>query len=187
MSVLGGKPGTVGSGIPGPKVGYMPQEIALVGEFTVKDAIFYFGRIFHMAEKNIEERFYELSNLLNLPDENQFIKNCSGGQQRRVSFAAAMVHLPELLILDEPTVGVDPVLREKIWDYLVTITSERGISVIITTHYIEETKQANLVSKKYQITIKPLNKRHQRGILLVSAVKRCLLIGGGQKTKTYCL
>ncbi|XP_044267238.1 ABC transporter G family member 20-like [Tribolium madens] len=143
--VLGGKPGTVDSGVPGPKIGYMPQDIALVGEFTVKDAIFYFGRIFDMPEKMLEERFNELSGLLDLPPEDRFIRNCSGGQQRRVSFAASMVHLPELLILDEPTVGVDPILRERIWDYLVEITSKSNTAVIITTHYIEEARQANMI------------------------------------------
>ncbi|RZC39443.1 ABC tran, AAA 21, and/or DUF258 domain containing protein [Asbolus verrucosus] len=111
--VLGGKPGVKGSGVPGPRVGYMPQDIALVAEFTVKDAIYYFGRIFDMPEKKIDERFNELSSLLDLPPESRYIRNCSGGQQRRISFAASMVHMPELLILDEPTVGVDPILRER--------------------------------------------------------------------------
>lgn len=74
------------------------------------------------------------------------LKNCSGGQQRRVSFAAAIVHMPELLILDEPTAGVDPLVRERIWNYLVEITQEHRIAVIITTHYIDEAKQANKVN-----------------------------------------
>nr|CAD7424981.1 unnamed protein product [Timema monikensis] len=68
-----------------------------------------------------------------------------GGQQRRVSFAAALVHDPELLILDEPTVGVDPVLRQSIWDHLVNITQDGNKTVIITTHYIEETRQAGMI------------------------------------------
>lgn len=71
--------------------------------------------------------------------------NYSGGQQRRVSFAAALLHEPELLILDEPTVGVDPVLRQSIWDHLVEITKDGNKTVIITTHYIEETRQAGMV------------------------------------------
>lgn len=78
---------------------------------------------------------------------SRFIKNCSGGQQRRVSFAAAMVHEPELLILDEPTVGIDPVLRDSIWKHLVEITEKQKIAVIITTHYIEEARQAHKVIK----------------------------------------
>ncbi|KAL1498317.1 hypothetical protein ABEB36_009133 [Hypothenemus hampei] len=143
--VLGGTPGEKGSGVPGPRVGYMPQDIALVGEFTVKDAVFYFGRILNMEDKLIQERFTKLSKLLELPPDDRFLKNCSGGQQRRVSFAAAMVHMPELLILDEPTVGVDPVLRDKIWNYLVELVHTEKTAVIITTHYIEEAKQADKI------------------------------------------
>jgi len=69
----------------------------------------------------------------------------SGGQKRRVSLAAALVHSPPLLILDEPTVGVDPLLRQNIWHHLVAMTRHEKISVIITTHYIEEARLANVV------------------------------------------
>ncbi|CAG9819085.1 unnamed protein product [Phaedon cochleariae] len=143
--VLGGKPGEPGSGVPGPRVGYMPQDIALVGEFTVKDAIYYFGRIFGMDESLIAKRYRSLQTLLELPPDDRFLKNCSGGQQRRVSLAASLVHKPELLIMDEPTVGVDPVLRDGIWNHLVDITRKENTSVIITTHYIEECRQANKI------------------------------------------
>lgn len=78
--------------------------------------MFYFARIYGMKNKQMVERFEFLSNLLDLPSGGKFIKNCSGGQQRRVSLAAALVHEPELLILDEPTVGLDPVLRERYVD-----------------------------------------------------------------------
>lgn len=86
-----------------------------------------------------------LFQLLELPSENRFIKNLSGGQQRRVSFAAALLADPELLILDEPTVGVDPVLRQSIWDHLVHLTKDGQKTIIITTHYIEETRQASII------------------------------------------
>ncbi|CAH0721256.1 unnamed protein product, partial [Brenthis ino] len=142
--VLGGKPGEKYSGVPGPRVGYMPQDIALVGEFTVRDAIYYFGRIYGMKKKKMIERFDFLSNLLELSNGNRLIKTLSGGQQRRVSLAAALVHEPELLILDEPTVGLDPVLRERIWEFLGGL-ARSGTTVIITTHYIDETKQAHKI------------------------------------------
>lgn len=86
-----------------------------------------------------------LSQLLSSRLVFSHVGNCSGGQQRRVSFAAAMVHEPELLILDEPTVGLDPLLRERIWQYLVETTSSSKLAVIITTHYIEEARQASCV------------------------------------------
>ncbi|XP_071625835.1 ABC transporter G family member 20-like isoform X2 [Temnothorax longispinosus] len=143
--VLGGNPGGKGSGIPGPQVGYMPQDISLVGEFTMSDALYYFGRINGLDDEKIETRQRFFSKLLQLPPADHLVKNMSGGQQRRVSFAAALIHSPELLILDEPTVGLDPILRENIWGYLIEITQKEGITVLITTHYIEETKNASKI------------------------------------------
>ncbi|XP_067007498.2 ABC transporter G family member 23 [Anabrus simplex] len=145
ISVLGGKPGSRGSGVPGPRIGYMPQEIGLLGEFSVKGAIFYFGWLFGMNNKQLEERYEFLSLLLNLPPDGRYIKNLSGGQQRRVSFAAALVHGAELLILDEPTVGLDPELRHTIWEHLTSLTLDHKVTVIITTHYIEEARQAHMI------------------------------------------
>lgn len=98
-----------------------------------------------MEQSAIEERFQELSDLLELPESDTLLSECSGGQQRRVSFAAAIVHKPELLILDEPTAGVDPLIRHRIWNHLTNITQKYGTTVIITTHYIEEAKFANTV------------------------------------------
>lgn len=144
--VLGGKPGTRGSGVPGKRVGYMPQEIALYAEFSIKETMTYFGWIFGMSTPEIIERLRFLLNFLDLPSENRLVKNLSGGQQRRVSFAVALMHDPELLILDEPTVGVDPLLRQSIWNHLVHITKAGQKTVIITTHYIEEARQAHTVS-----------------------------------------
>lgn len=143
--VLGGKPGTKGSGIPGPRVGYMPQEISLVEEFSVIGALYFFGRINGLENEVIEERYIFLKDLLQLPPRDRLVRNMSGGQQRRLSFAAALLHQPELLILDEPTVGLDPVLRDNIWNHLVKITQEDGVTVVITTHYIEEAKQADMI------------------------------------------
>ncbi|EDW12203.1 ABC transporter G family member 20 [Drosophila mojavensis] len=145
VTVLGVKPGQPGSGVPGSRVGFMPQEIALVEEMTVKETLFYFGRIYGLTDDRIREKFKILKDLLQLPSAGQMIKQCSGGQQRRLSFACAMIHDPELLILDEPTVGLDPMLREKIWDFLVETTRNSKLAVIITTHYIEEAKQANYI------------------------------------------
>lgn len=124
----------------------MPQEIALYAEFTIKETMMYFGWIFGMKTNDIMERLQFLLNFLDLPSQNRLVKNLSGGQQRRVSFAVALMHDPELLILDEPTVGVDPLLRQSIWNHLVQITKTGQKTVIITTHYIEEARQAHTVS-----------------------------------------
>lgn len=143
--VLGGRPGSKGSGVPGPRVGYMPQEIALYGEFSIRETFIYFGWCAGMSTRQVDDKLEFLVKFLQLPSENRFVKNLSGGQQRRVSLAAALLADPELLILDEPTVGVDPVLRQNIWDHLVQVTKTGNNTIIITTHYIEETRQADLI------------------------------------------
>lgn len=129
----------------GSKVGYMPQETALIGELTIKETIYYFGNIFQMDIDKLRERYQMLHKLLELPYDDHRVEHCSGGQKRRVSFAAAMIHEPELLILDEPTVGLDPILREKIWTFMLDATRTSKLAIIITTHYIDEARQADCV------------------------------------------
>ncbi|KAK9501880.1 hypothetical protein O3M35_012521 [Rhynocoris fuscipes] len=143
--VLGGKPGHKGSGVPGPRIGYMPQDVALYGEFTIAETLRFFGWVAGMNTRDIDNKSEFLLKLLQLPSQNRRVKELSGGQQRRVSMAATFLHDPELLILDEPTAGVDPVLRQNVWDYLVELTTIKGTTIIITTHYIDETKQASLI------------------------------------------
>nr|CAD7595053.1 unnamed protein product [Timema genevievae] len=143
--VLGGTPGTKGSGVPGRRVGYMPQETALYGEFTIQETMMYFGWMFKMSTADVKKRLDFLLKLLDLPYKHKLVNKLSGGQQRRVSFAAALLHDPELLILDEPTVGVDPLLRQNIWEHLVDIAKSGNKTIIITTHYIEEARQAHMI------------------------------------------
>ncbi|XP_055693758.1 ABC transporter G family member 20-like [Lutzomyia longipalpis] len=143
--VVGGRPGTRGSGVPGPRVGYMPQSISLYGEFTIKETFNFFGWINLIPENVIVERMEFFLKLLELPGPQRYVKGMSGGQQRRLSFAITFLADPELVILDEPTAGVDPLVRQKIWDYLVEFTKPGAKTVIVTTHYIDETRQANLI------------------------------------------
>lgn len=143
--VLGGKPGSKDSGVPGPRIGYMPQDLSLNIEFTIRETFLYFGWVNGMKSEEINEKLHFLLKFLQLPTPDRFIKTLSGGQQRRLSLAAAMVHGPELLILDEPTVGVDPLLRQNIWEYLIDLSQTKKTTIIITTHYIDETRQANMI------------------------------------------
>jgi len=145
VRIFGFQPGEPGSQIPGPAIGYMPQEIAVYEDFTIEETLIYFGRIFRLSKEKLNERIDFLLAFLDLPHKNRLVQNLSGGQKRRVSLAAALVHSPPLLILDEPTVGVDPLLRQSIWQHLVTLTQTERITVIITTHYIEEARQAHYV------------------------------------------
>lgn len=145
ITVLGKPPAFPGHGVPGRMVGYMPQELALYNEFTIGNTLTFFGRIHGLTWKETEARMNFLIDFLDLPQKHSLVRNLSGGQRRRVSLSAALLQNPELLILDEPTVGVDPVLRAKIWQHLVEIVRTGKVSVIITTHYIEEARQANVV------------------------------------------
>ncbi|XP_040906408.1 ABC transporter G family member 20 [Toxotes jaculatrix] len=145
ITVLGKPPAFPGHDVPGRMVGYMPQELALYNEFTISDTLTFFGRIHGLTSKETQARMNFLIDFLDLPQKHSLVRNLSGGQRRRVSLGAALLQNPELLILDEPTVGVDPVLRAKIWQHLVEIVKTGKVSVIITTHYIEEARQANVV------------------------------------------
>uniref|UniRef100_A0A3B4VBQ0 ABC transporter G family member 23-like n=1 Tax=Seriola dumerili TaxID=41447 RepID=A0A3B4VBQ0_SERDU len=145
ITVLGKPPAFPGHDVPGKMVGYMPQELALYNEFTISDTLTFFGRIHGLTSKETQARMDFLVDFLDLPQKQSLVRNLSGGQRRRVSLGAALLQNPELLILDEPTVGVDPVLRAKIWQHLVEIVKTGKVSVIITTHYIEEARQANVV------------------------------------------
>ncbi|XP_057369451.1 ABC transporter G family member 23-like [Daphnia carinata] len=145
ITVLGHETGSVHSGVPGPNVGYMPQELALYGNFTIKETLFFFGAIYKLKAAFINSQCEFLCKLLDLPACDRYVKTLSGGQQRRVSFTVALFHEPELLILDEPTVGVDPVLRHSIWNHLIRQSVEHGRTVIVTTHYIEEARNAHTV------------------------------------------
>ncbi|CAF1292196.1 unnamed protein product [Adineta steineri] len=130
----------------GQLVGFMPQEMALHPTNTINEELFFYGRLANMSSEKLQQRCEFLINLLELPNREKLIRKLSGGQQRRVSFAIALIHEPKLLILDEPTVGVDPLLRRKIWKHLTEITMSGDRTAIVTTHYIEEARQANIVS-----------------------------------------
>jgi ABC-type multidrug transport system ATPase subunit len=145
VKVFGEHLGTRNSHIPGRNVGYMPQEICLLDYFSIKEHAYYFGKINGMKSDDIQKNLTNLIDMLELPDEDTMICDLSGGQQRNVSFIVSVIHRPKLLILDEPTVGLDPILREKMWSFLEEVNQSTKTTIIITTHYIEEAIKANEV------------------------------------------
>lgn len=100
--VFGNEPGTRGSGVPGKNVGYMPQDISLYGDFTINETLIYFGSLYCMPKQSIDQNRKWLIEFLALPEPSRRVGTLSGGQKRRVSIAVAMIHDPQLLILDEP-------------------------------------------------------------------------------------
>ena len=130
--------------IPGSDVGYSPQEIALYPDLSIAETLRFHGRLHGMKAEQILSRQSWLIDFLDLPEPNRPVGKLSGGQKRRVSLAVALLHEPDLLLLDEPTVGVDPELRARIWNHLQDISSS-GTTIVITTHYIDEAGKANRV------------------------------------------
>ncbi|XP_039286488.1 ABC transporter G family member 23 isoform X2 [Nilaparvata lugens] len=127
------------------QLGFMPQDVALIESLSIFEMFSYYGRMFGMSTNKIEARAEELKALLQLPPLESRNGCLSGGEQRRVSFAVALLHDPEFLILDEPTVGLDPLLSQSIWLYLVKLTTKTKKTIILTTHYIEEARHAHMV------------------------------------------
>ena len=128
-----------------PRIGYMPQNLAVYSDLTVEENIELFGRLFGIVGDRLRRRTSEILDLVRLADRrHSLLMELSGGMQRRVSFAAALVSDPDLLLLDEPTVGVDPELRSDFWRYFHRLT-EAGRTVVLTTHYLEEANRADRV------------------------------------------
>jgi ABC-2 type transport system ATP-binding protein len=118
------------------KVGYMPQETALYENLTLKENLLTFGEIFGV--KNLKVKIREILKFVGLEGwENEMVENFSGGMKKRASFAISLLPDPQILILDEPTVGIDPPLIVSFWEYFREL-SQRGKTILITTHNLLE-------------------------------------------------
>src|ERR671936_1516106 len=120
-------------------VGVAPQEVHLDRFLTARELLAYHGRYFGLPKLEAQQRADELLEVFDLAAKAHTRPNrLSGGMRRRLLIARALVHRPRLLILDEPTAGVDLELRHELWRYLRRLHSEEGLTVLLTTHYIEE-------------------------------------------------
>lgn len=127
-------------------IGYMSQKLSLYGQLTVAENIRLFGSIYGMTSKAIKTRTAELLDMLDFSSErNTPAGSLPLGWKQKLSFAVATVHRPEVVFLDEPTGGVDPVTRRKFWEMIYAAVAT-GTTVFVTTHYMDEAEYCNRVS-----------------------------------------
>lgn len=120
------------------QVGYVPQEITLYEKLSARDNLQFFGEMYGLRGKELSQRITDVLTEVGLLDRaKDAVSTFSGGMKRRINIAAALLHKPKLLILDEPTVGIDPQSRNHIFEMIRRLTNE-GVTIIYSTHYMEE-------------------------------------------------
>lgn len=123
-------------------LGVVPQEIALYQELSAYENLKFFGKIYRTKKEDLEIRIQEVLDMVGLKDrQKELVKTFSGGMKRRVNIAAALLHRPKVLILDEPTVGIDPQSRNHILETVRKLNAEHGTTILYTSHYMEEVEQ----------------------------------------------
>ncbi|GGD04747.1 ABC transporter ATP-binding protein [Thalassobacillus devorans] len=124
-------------------IGFMAQSDALYSELSGRENLDFFASVYGLSKAERQQRIREVLEVLGLSDDiDKPVDKFSGGMKRRVSLAAALLHKPEILILDEPTVGIDPVLRKSIWEELNALKDE-GTTIILTTHVMDEAEKCD--------------------------------------------
>jgi ABC-2 type transport system ATP-binding protein len=119
--------------------GLVPQDLALYPTLSARANLQFFGRIYGLRGRELDERIDDVLEVVALSDRaDDAIESFSGGMKRRINIAAGLVHRPRLLFLDEPTVGVDPQSRNHIFESVQQLNRDRGMSIIYTSHYMEE-------------------------------------------------
>lgn len=120
-------------------IGYVPQELAIFNNLTIWDNLDYFAGMYDLKRKIKKERIEEAIEITGLKEwSKQKVKKLSGGMKRRLNLAAAILHHPEILIMDEPTVGIDPQSRNHILEFTRELNKKNGTTIIYTSHYMEE-------------------------------------------------
>ena len=128
-----------------PRIGYMPQEMGIYTDLTVHDNLELFSELYSIGREKFRSRQKALLKMIDLEGrKDSLVSQLSGGMKHRVSLACALVHDPELIFLDEPTVGVDPELRTGFWEYFGEL-KKQGKTIVMTTHYMDEAQRCDIV------------------------------------------
>jgi ABC-2 type transport system ATP-binding protein len=131
------------------QIGYMPQNDAVYHDLSGKDNLQFFGRLYGLSGRTLRAKSSEVLELVGLQqDAGKLVANYSGGMRKRLSLAIALLHDPAILLLDEPTVGIDPVLRQSIWDRFDQLR-KLGKTLIVSTHVMDEATRCQRVALLY--------------------------------------
>ncbi|CAB3879249.1 ribosome-associated ATPase/putative transporter RbbA [Achromobacter denitrificans] len=171
------------------RVGYMSQAFSLYGELTVRQNLVLHARLFHVPEADIPGRVDEMVERFDLGDVLDALpENLPMGVRQRLSLAVAMVHRPELLILDEPTSGVDPVARDGFWRLLIELARQDQVTIFISTHFMNEAQRCDRMSLmhagKVLVSASPDEITRMRGAKTLEEAFIAYLIDAGAGTKT---
>jgi len=129
------------------RVGFMSQSFSLYTELTVRQNLDLHARLFHLPAVRIKPRIAELADRFGLREYfDDLAENLPLGVRQRLSLAVAVIHEPEMLILDEPTSGVDPVARDRFWELLLDLSRNRGVTIFISTHFMNEAERCDRIS-----------------------------------------
>jgi ribosome-dependent ATPase len=129
------------------RVGYMSQSFSLYAELTVRQNLDLHGHLFHLSRRKAKARIAELVERFGLPSYlDHRAANLPLGIRQRLSLAVAIVHEPEMLILDEPTSGVDPLARDRFWELLIDLSRNEGVTIFVSTHFMNEAERCDRVS-----------------------------------------
>jgi lipooligosaccharide transport system ATP-binding protein len=140
LSILGMDPAVDGPAIRG-RIGVCPQEDNLDQELNVFDNLYIYGRYFGLPKQVVRDRVGELLDFAKLTEKSKAkVDQLSGGMKRRLTIARSLINRPDLLLLDEPTTGLDPQARHLLWDQLFRL-KQAGVTLVITTHYMDEAEQ----------------------------------------------
>lgn len=132
------------------RLAYMPQRFGLYEDLTVEENIFFFGRLFGVSSREIRRRLVRLYAFSRLePFRDRLAGKLSGGMKQKLGLACCLVHAPDLILLDEPTNGVDPVSRREFWKILYGLLAE-GVTIVVSTAYLDEAERCNRISLMYE-------------------------------------